>query len=1821
MRFFVTLLTLAVFFGYGEGLDPAYCSQDASSNVMKTATGPTGLLELEQQGKITVRALRAWGRLPDKYIQLGQKLREEAGLDLLSADLDQIRAWIKKAKENDTILAKMQDGLAELAVFMEQGDYLEWTVVTDETQLPAGALVRRNGQRSVHGSGQPAASSSQLVAAPQADTKPAAPDTPGKENTLLLYQKVYRPGQTLLCKVLPREPGSVWLVLRPEGDKGQDVKKDEEMPVLYPAQSLDHILTIKLPQTPGDYSLSVYDGNGRFLTEGKVAILPAPVWEGELKGETEGYPGLGGIPVEPGTEITYVVHNKPEWVKGGNNKKFWVGLYQKEDPQTGKRPINYWYIRQKQQFSQIKTIIKEPGEYQFRLIDEQGKDQELLLTTDIMVGELLPVQRFADADQDRPSLLFTARQKIRIANTGLGFDRIRNLDPHCLVVPSWFTPADIQHGLNHALAVNTDMKRGDGAQIELPEAGGEYDILYAPHWLALHEDPPLARLARIRVEETVTAALTLPQTAVPPGGNIRFAARFGSSAQNLGLYLLAEENMQVRADKARSVSEKRHTVFLNTKNCPEGWCWSDMTAPLRRGKYILAAYNDRQLVAVRPVSVEKRLQPGPEIVLSQGVYLAGQPFRFKVFPPAEGMAKAGRVGLFKEDKEVSGTTLSPQAMDYPVTLQAPKESGAYELRFFLAGGAKDQQATVLAQVEVAFIDGATMAKSDSAADQSGFSPEVLALFSQTTPLSGSSLARFTLFNNEVAVGQEVLINYSVPNRLPACVVVVPRGMQPTSLAQAMKGAIKVQELSSAEDLLNLKILQSGEWDLCFYDTLRWAKAGPPSLITTLPLKVRQEGPTPRLEIPETVFAKGDVVLRLVTSPEQELAKEERSVRLYPEIVNTIRNNSATLATASFEPVFHGIYQAKLALDLQPGRYQLTVGNNQTIHTVQVVANPSLLQETAVRHLEKELMPLGMVTAQFSPAAQWQKGWAWALAVKEASGTYRFVDPPRVTKEQADRVVRTAFTLPRTPGEYQLCLWENDGTRDYAKLPATVVTLPINLKLPQAYVQQHLPEVELRAYFALDDTLYAGMFTTGTFTASIDYDRSAWIGLLPASPPAKELTSEAARKSAFWSTGLNGKDRGEMSFLAPEKSGAYQLVMYDGGKNGQLVLQRAINLLAADMAMLEKQAEMEADAWLETLPEYEEDVEAIKQSIRESYKEQLEVPTLRSIPVSSEMLQQLQGSVPNLSPAHLAGTIADLLAPASACAAATTRDCEADIDLAIENMRKVNINFGDGVNVRQVVGELATKMASDLVLGEKHIAQAKKYYDQSKGYYEQAMKLKGGVEKNGWQETVEGALWDSTQAMFNSCVTDGCLSKLGRKAIEHKLKGYNPTKMSKEEQEAWKKEYTRMVVLLDPGDLRALETQTAQFADLAGQLSVPDAGTKAKEMAKEAAINTMKTVTMSMVSKVPGWAALKAYYETLNVLRGALIDHETVEFMDEYRKLRNEGSTISQVHDVLAGKQVNYLMTSLRERMESNPAGYKKYLSEANQRLLLNGHPIKLSAGEIDSVIMGHMEQWYQQEVQDTRKEKMYQEMKNAWYASDCKFEAYKAEVAKKDFFGTMSELGGHITSSVSGALGGQKTSSSMTCARKAVAFQNFLNLRGQILQQMAGWQGGKDQACRLGTPQNNRLLDKLTCEAVLNPAIYKQTMAANAEVCGALPKPLPPTANPKVKELSKKSAHAIAVLLKASGNEDILKCLCGRHSVMGNSCSYHPQPTKNFSPSCDNPGPPCIQGNWGCFRKEPAMDQASLEGCGVAKAIREFRSKDNAKYQKWLQLRKKYLEQ
>ena len=1636
-----------------------------------------------------------------------------------------------------------------------------------------------------------------------------------KENALGLYQDVYHPGQRLECRVTREETGGVWLHLIPISPSldEQEKKRQTTSPVLYPAPALDNLLQFQLPDVPAEYMLNVYDRDGLFLTKKKISIQKPVEWEGKLKVETRGYPGLGGTAIAPGEQFNVIIHNSPAWFTGVKGKRPWVGLFKKDAPDNSKKYITYWYIKQKEAFTRIKYRVKVPGEYELRIFSEDSSDQQLLLKVDLMVGTQQPVKLIKGFSTSGSSLVFDKKQRVEIATSGLGLDRAKNPDPYCLVVPSWFAPKDIRHGLNHALSVNKNFFSRTNLKVDLPGTGGSYDILYYPHWRALKPQVSVEKLAVVHIQGKDSVQLVLPQTSYLPGANIRAEIHAGSDASHLDAWILSGEHLQVNKNKAGYIRNKRYAVTLDTKSYTDGSGWFDITAPLTPGQYFLTVYNQRQLCAALPLTIVAKTQVGALIQVAQGAYQTQMPFNFKIFPPITGIPEYGVARFIKDDKEVLKKNLYKQYMDYPVSIKAPEEGGPCQILFYVKG---DEQPK--ARTTVTFLEKTQMPRLETDPDVPSITPEAVAVFGQNALLEASDFAQFNLFASRFVPGQKMLINYSIPQIVPACLVMLPKGQVPSSLALALKQALTVKELDVYKDMITLTAPEPGSYVLYAYDTLQWTKAGPPGPITRMPFTVDDVYHT-KIITPEPAFAKGNLVLTATTDPEPGFSREFKDVYLYSEDINTVHNHPGALARARFKKIKENVFQAILSLDVDPGNYQLVMDGLQTTTPIRLTASPIPGPQADIRMTGSNIIPNGLATIELYPSSTWKTPLAWALAGEDEQGNREFIQPPEIIKENPGRVIQTAFTAPVRPGEYRVCFWEGTGRESFSDLPNSAVFHTVNVRLDREYQASHQPAVELQAYFTQDKALYAGMYTTGHFTASIAYDKSAWIGILPEAVVLENMDSAAAGKVALNRVDLKGKDTGEFFITMPETPGRYQLCMYDSARNGRLVLHRSITLMVPDMAKLEQEENDIADAFLESLSDYDEDIKAIEKIHLDQYEENLEVPRLTPVSVPPELLKQLEGKSDSAKRTMISHYILAMISPSSACAAGTEkRDCEDDVDWALENMRKVNINFGDGVDLRNVVGELATKMATDLIMGQKHVAQAKAYYDKTQGYYDQAMKLKSNVEKNGWEEGVKGALWDSTQAMLKSCETGDCLSRLGRKAIEYKLKSYNPLKMTPDQQAAWKKEYTRMVVLLDDNDLNALQKKTAKFADLAGQLSVPNADAKAVEMARAAAINSMKGVTMAMVNKVPGWSSVKAYYETLNVLRGALIDDETVDFMDEYRKLRTEGGTISQVNDMLSGRGANYLRTSLRSRIEANPKGYYEYLTRENKALVKRGRPFKLSVQEIDDTIMNHLEKWYQKEIKDKRQDKFYEEMKDAWYKSKCRFDSYMTQVKGKSVFDTVKEGSSHFYDKASGLVSGKQTYSSVTCARKALAFRSYMDLRGQVLQQMAGWQG-KDSACQLGTIANQRLQDQLVCEALTNPASYKKIMAANAQACGALPKPLPVKSTPKVKELSKKSARAIEVLLKRSGNIDVLKCLCNRYSIMGSGCQYHPAPTSGASPSCDNAGPPCIQGNWGCLRRDMATDAVSLQACQVGKAILEFKRKDNPAYQKWLEQRKKYM--
>ncbi|MFO7876409.1 MAG: ankyrin repeat domain-containing protein [Desulfovermiculus sp.] len=78
----------------------------------------TVLKSLKSEGKLTVRAMRAWGQLPEKFMALAFDLRP-LGIDLMNADIRTVRELTREADENEQ-LRPLLDDLQALAGYMAE---------------------------------------------------------------------------------------------------------------------------------------------------------------------------------------------------------------------------------------------------------------------------------------------------------------------------------------------------------------------------------------------------------------------------------------------------------------------------------------------------------------------------------------------------------------------------------------------------------------------------------------------------------------------------------------------------------------------------------------------------------------------------------------------------------------------------------------------------------------------------------------------------------------------------------------------------------------------------------------------------------------------------------------------------------------------------------------------------------------------------------------------------------------------------------------------------------------------------------------------------------------------------------------------------------------------------------------------------------------------------------------------------------------------------------------------------------------------------------------------------------------------------------------------------------------------------------------------------------------------------------------------------------------------------------------------------------------------------------------------------------------------
>ncbi|AHK78480.1 hypothetical protein M911_03950 [Ectothiorhodospira haloalkaliphila] len=114
---------------------------------LEWASGPSELISMESREQVTLRALRAFGRLPEEFSRLALDLRGQ-GVDLFSAGPAEVRELLEQARSGD--LRADPAALEALLALLEDRDYLDWEplrpgealTLTDETRFRGqGQLV------------------------------------------------------------------------------------------------------------------------------------------------------------------------------------------------------------------------------------------------------------------------------------------------------------------------------------------------------------------------------------------------------------------------------------------------------------------------------------------------------------------------------------------------------------------------------------------------------------------------------------------------------------------------------------------------------------------------------------------------------------------------------------------------------------------------------------------------------------------------------------------------------------------------------------------------------------------------------------------------------------------------------------------------------------------------------------------------------------------------------------------------------------------------------------------------------------------------------------------------------------------------------------------------------------------------------------------------------------------------------------------------------------------------------------------------------------------------------------------------------------------------------------------------------------------------------------------------------------------------------------------------------------------------------------------------------------------------------------------------
>lgn len=812
--------------------------------------------------------------------------------------------------------------------------------------------------------------------------------------------------------------------------------------------------------------------------------------------------------------------------------------------------------------------------------------------------------------------------------------------------------------------------------------------------------------------------------------------------------------------------------------------------------------------------------------------------------------------------------------------------------------------------------------------------------------------------------------------------------------------------------------------------------------------------------------------------------------------------------------------------------------------------------------------------------------------------------------------------PKKPGKYELRMI--DGNGDSSKEQA-VAAFEAILPADQANKK---PSLEL----SFDQVMPYDVLLV-SYQARMDWAPDAWFGIVPVNAPKG---SSEAFKASLVNRKLKNAAEGATDFGIPNKPGKYEVRMYDGMEKGSsLVVVEPLEIMSQPgIEAMRREAGENLDEFLDELAESDDvDIDM------DTFKRLFGVPTItppaegldQVSQYSAEEIGQLRAMLFKMAnyyypdkPIYTTANICSGVNDASqiqTVALNNSKACAKGLDEEIDLMRKIDVTLGRENKLKGALFNFALSFASKFPLAENGAPEKiQSLFNMSYDSINHGIAGVDAYNKGDYMEAVSQSMTVIMKGLVNSCPNEECFDAV-RETMDQMFAAHikklkpNQYKFFMEKMRHalgdGDKTVNRVALMrnaMDKGMSVDVGKEASRGVDL-GKKGLKEAagvvGWKVFPNAswtKEDTAALVWTVGSTVVSSNPVGAIVlatgEAGYESMRAARDMIVDGNTQKLYRAYKEAYAGGA--AEADAVFAGTGAKNLpsLVKARQFMAKNPSHplVRRALTEDNRsktRTAKKINPDMFSQDEVLGFLKNQFAAWVQDEKKGNKLADYANRIRSDFEDLQCRgaFEQYRDRLKGKSTMGRAWDY--------------YENWKTDNCARERDSFQAYVKLRNDISAKIAGWAGTGSTCLRdVQEAQSKALACRLVSQG---EEAYLDLAAKFAIDCKWK------MGDPKLKKAVRTRKHRIWQMkivkgLEKIGRPDVANCLCARSAGVVNA-SYHPQPTKGRSPSCDSSsGGPCIGGSYGCLRHNirstDSQGNSNIEACGVRAAVKEWKQKN-----------------